>query len=251
MALAGPVDHRHRALHRSAILAGWLDLDAAAELERRINFPVHLDNDSNLGALAEATLGACRGIRHAAYVSLSSGIGAGLIVDGSLYRGHRGTAGEIGHVLIDPAGMICRCGNRGCLETLASSGAIVGLISASRGGELSMSDVLELARAGDPGARRAIGDAGRAVGSALAGLVNAFNPEMVVVGGNLSEAGDVLLGPLRASLERSALPVATQELTVCVGALGERANLLGAIALVTSQSRHVLAARIAGAVALV
>jgi predicted NBD/HSP70 family sugar kinase/biotin operon repressor len=154
MALAGPVDQQRRALHRSAILSGWIDVDAAAELERRIPFPVHLDNDSNLGALAEATLGACRGVRHAAYVSLSSGIGAGLIVDGQVYRGHRGTAGEIGHVLMDPAGVICRCGNRGCLETLASSRAIVDLISASRGPELSMSDVMELARGGDPGAAR-------------------------------------------------------------------------------------------------
>jgi predicted NBD/HSP70 family sugar kinase/biotin operon repressor len=249
MALAGPVDHEHRRLHRSAILSGWTEFEAG-EFERRIGMPVHLDNDSNLGALAESTLGACRGVAHAAYVSISSGIGAGLIVDGQVYRGHRGTAGEIGHVLMDPSGVICRCGNRGCLETLASAPAVVDLISASRARHVSIEDVLALARDGDAGARRAIGDAGRAVGSALAALVNALNPEMVVVGGDLSEAGDVLLEPLRASLERSALPVATESLTVRVGALGERANLLGAIALVTSQSKDLVAARVASAGAL-
>ena len=120
VALAGPIDHDVGTLHPSDVLPGWAGVDAADELEKRLGTPAYVDNDANLGALAEVTLGAGRNARFATYVSISSGIGAGIIVDGRPYRGHRGTAGEIGHVVVDPQGPICRCGNRGCLETLAS-----------------------------------------------------------------------------------------------------------------------------------
>jgi predicted NBD/HSP70 family sugar kinase len=222
-------------------------VDAASELQRRIGFPVHLDNDANLGALAEVTLGAGRSVRSAAYIQMSSGIGAGLIVDGRPYHGHRGTAGEIGHVLVDEHGLICRCGNRGCLETLASGPAMVSLLRPSHG-ELSVERMIEMARDGDPGGRRVIADAGRAVGQVVAGLCNLFNPEMVVVGGDLSAAGELLLDPLRASIDRYALPAATEKLEVVAGELGERANLLGALALAIAQSGEAVAARIAGTV---
>ena len=138
MALPGPVDHARGALHTSPILSGWANVDAAAELEKRIDVPVHLDNDANLGALAEVTLGAGRNVRSAAYIQMSSGIGAGMIVDGRPYHGHRGIAGEIGHVLVDEQGQICRCGNRGCLETLASGPALVALLRPSHGDGLTV-----------------------------------------------------------------------------------------------------------------
>ncbi|MBN1527804.1 MAG: ROK family transcriptional regulator [Thermoleophilaceae bacterium] len=247
MALPGPVDHARGALHQSPILSGWTGVDAASELQRRIGIPVHLDNDANLGALAEVTLGAGRNARSAAYIQMSSGIGAGLIVDGRPYHGHRGTAGEIGHVLVDEQGLICRCGNRGCLETLASGPALLALLRSSHG-DLTVERLIEIAREGDPGARRVIADAGRAVGRAVAGLCNLFNPEMVVVGGDLSAAGELLLDPLRESIERYALPAATENLDVVAGELGERANLLGALALAIAQSGEAVAARIAGTV---
>jgi predicted NBD/HSP70 family sugar kinase len=247
MALPGPVDHARGALHQSPILAGWAGVDAAAELQRRIGIPVHLDNDANLGALAEVTLGAGRNARSAAYIQMSSGIGAGLIVDGRPYHGHRGTAGEIGHVLVDEQGLICRCGNRGCLETLASGPAMLALLRSSHG-KLTVERMIEMAREGDPGGRRVIADGGRAVGRVVASLCNFFNPEMVVVGGDLSAAGELLLDPLRESIDRYALPAATEQLDVVAGELGERANLLGALALAIAQSGEAVAARIAGTV---
>ena len=247
MALPGPVDHSRGALHQSPILSGWTGVDAAAELGRRIGIPVHLDNDANLGALAEVTLGAGRNVRSAAYIQMSSGIGAGMIVDGRPYHGHRGTAGEIGHVLVDEQGLICRCGNRGCLETLASGPAMLQLLRSSHG-DLTVERMIQMAREGDPGGRRVIADAGRAVGRVVAGLCNLFNPEMVVVGGDLSAAGELLLDPLRESIERYALPAATEQLDVVAGELGERANLLGALALAIAQSGEAVAARIAGTV---
>ena len=249
VALAGPIDHDKGALHPSDVLPGWANVDAAGELEQRLDTPAYVDNDANLGALAEVTLGAGRNARFAAYVSISSGIGAGIVVDGRPYHGHRGTAGEIGHVVVDPQGPICRCGNRGCLETLASGPALLKLVQDSRDGELSVREMIELARDGDAGCRRAIADAGQVVGRVVAGLVNLFSPEMVVIGGDLGEAGDLMLDPLREAVRRDALPAAAEGLKVVAGELGERANLLGALALVLMQSEHEVAARVAGSAA--
>ena len=249
VALAGPIDHDKGALHPSDVLPGWAHIDAAKELEQRLETPAYVDNDANLGALAEVTLGAGRNARFAAYVQISSGIGAGIVVDGRPYHGHRGTAGEIGHVVVDPQGPICRCGNRGCLETLASGPALLKLVQDSREQELSVREMIELARNGDAGCRRAIADAGQVVGRVVAGLVNLFSPEMVVIGGDLGEAGDLLLDPLREAVRRNALPAAAEGIEVVAGELGERANLLGALALVLMQSEHEVAARVAGSAA--
>ncbi len=249
VALAGPVDHKRGALHESAVLPGWKEVDAAAELEDRLGTSVYVDNDANLGALAEVTLGAGRNARFAAYVQIGSGVGAGMVVDGRPYRGARGTAGEIGHVVVDDQGLLCRCGNRGCLETVASTQALLALMRASRGEEMTVPEMIDAAEAGDAGCRRAIGDAGQAVGRALAGLINLFGPEMVVVGGDLGEAGELLLEPLREAVARDALPAAGDGLEIVAGELGERANLLGALSLVLMQSEHEVAARVAGSAA--
>jgi predicted NBD/HSP70 family sugar kinase len=248
VALAGPVDHDLGRVHPSAVLSGWTGVDAASELRERLGLEVHIDNDANLGALAEVTFGAATDARYAVYVSISSGIGAGLVLEGRPYRGHRGLAGEIGHVLVDPQGPICRCGNRGCLETLASGPALVALIRASRPGEVTLPGLIELAREGDVGCRRVLADAGRAVGGALASLVSLLGPDTIVIGGDVGEAGDLLLEPLREAVQRYAMPSATEDLTIVAGALGDRANLLGALALVITQSDHAVAQRIAEAV---
>ncbi|MDP9294343.1 MAG: ROK family transcriptional regulator [Actinomycetota bacterium] len=245
MALSGPIDHARGAVHETSILPGWAGLAVGAEMSRRIGgLPVHLDNDANLGALAEVTLGAGREARNALYVMISAGIGAGLIVDGRPYRGRRGMAGEIGHVLVDETGPICRCGNRGCLETYASGPALVELLRSSRGEELTVAEMVRLAREGDAGCQRAIGDAGRILGRVVAAVCNVFNPEMVVVGGDLGEAGDLLLDPMREAVDRYAIAPAAADAQVVAGELGERAQVLGALALAILQAEH-LAAHIA------
>jgi predicted NBD/HSP70 family sugar kinase len=132
---------------------------------------------------------------------------------------------------------------------VASGPALLRLVQASRDEELTVKQMIELAREGDAGCRRAIADAGQVVGSVVAGLVNLFSPEMVVIGGDLGEAGDLLLDPLREAVRRDALPAAAAELKVVAGELGERANLLGALALVLMQSEHEVAARVAGSAA--
>jgi predicted NBD/HSP70 family sugar kinase len=245
MALSGPIDHDRGAVRPTAILPGWEGLAVAAEMSRRLgDLPVHLDNDANLGALAEVTLGAARDARNAVYVMVSSGIGAGLIVDGRPYRGGRGMAGEVGHVLVDESGPICRCGNRGCLETYVSGPAIADLLRRSRGEDLSLPDIIRLAHAGDVGCQRAIADAGRVLGRVVAAICNVFNPDTVVVGGDLGEAGDVLLDPMREAVGRYAIAPAAEDARIVAGVLGERAQVLGALALALLQSEH-LAARLA------
>src|SRR3954467_9719790 len=240
MGLPGPIEQSAGTVGSSAILPGWIGMTAATEMRRRLDLPVMVDNDANLGALAEAAFGAGRDAGDLIYLKVSSGIGAGLILNGRLYRGAAGLAGELGHVLVDPDGLICRCGNRGCLETLAASGALVDLLSRSHGTDLSVADMLRLAREGDLGCQRVIADAGRAIGRAVADLLNVLNPELIVVGGELAGAGDLLLEGVRESIGRAALPAAAGSGRPAAGVLGDRAQVLGAVALVVSESDRTL-----------
>ena len=245
MGVPGPIRRDTSTVGSSAILPGWAGLDAAHEMSRRLDLPVHVDNDATLGALAELSWGAGRGLRDFVYLKLASGVGAGLVLDGEIYRGAGGGAGELGHTVIDPAGSLCRCGGRGCLETVASAGTVTRMVGETMGKELAVSDVLRLAAAGDRPALRALGDAGREIGRAVAAVCNLLNPERVIVGGDLSAAGDALLEPLEASLHRYALPAAADDVEVVQGELGERAEVLGAIALALRQSDQFFVSRLA------
>jgi glucokinase-like ROK family protein len=237
LGLPGPVDQVGGVVGSSVILPGWVGVAAAQEMRRRLALPVLVDNDANLGALAEAMFGAGQGANDLVYVKVSSGIGAGLILHGQLYRGWSGMAGELGHVLVDPEGAVCRCGNRGCLETAASAPAVLELLRRSHG-ELTVGEMLRLAREGDLGCRRVIADAGRAVGEAVALLCNVLNPQRIVVGGDLAAAGDLLLDGVRESVRRFALPATADAAQVVAGVLGERAEVLGALALVVSEAEE-------------
>jgi predicted NBD/HSP70 family sugar kinase len=228
--LPGPIDRESGLVRSQPILPSWGGLDPVAELERRLSAPVHLDNDANVGALGEATFGAGRGASVLVYLRLSAGIGSGLVVDGRPFRGARGIAGEIGHVLVDPQGPICRCGNRGCLETFVAGPALCELLRKSHG-PLTVRELVALAVEGDAGATRVLADAARVVGRAVADLCNTINPDVVVVGGDLSAAGAVVLDPLRDAVRRFAIPAAADAVRIAPSELGERAELLGALAL--------------------
>ena len=235
MGLPGPIDRLSGLVHSRAIIPSLDGIDTAVEMEMRLNMPVHLDNDANVGALGEATFGAGKGVDVLAYLRLSAGIGAGLIIGGRPFRGARGVAGEIGHVLVDPQGPICRCGNRGCLETFASPPALCELLRRSHG-PMTVPRLLGLAAEGDAGARRVIHDAGRVVGRAVADLCNFINPDLVIVGGDLSAAGDVLLDPMREAVRRFAIPAAAEDVRITAGVLGDRAEVLGSLALAGHES---------------
>jgi predicted NBD/HSP70 family sugar kinase len=232
LGLPGPIHRLTGMIGSPAILPGWVGIRVAEEMAMRLSLPIHVDNDANLGALSEFLWGAGRASVSLAYLKVATGIGAGLVVDGRLFHGAGGTAGEIGHTTIDENGPICRCGRRGCLETFAAGPALLELLRPSLGPDLTLEGVLERAADGDPGCQRAIADAGRHIGQALGNLCNLINPELIVVGGSLGAAGDVVLDPIREAVERAAIPSAAGDVDIVPGVLGERAELLGAIGLV-------------------
>ncbi len=235
MGLPSPI-HRTGLVGSSAILPGWTGTNGGDRMAERLGLPVRLRNDADLGALAEATWGAGRDSQAVVYLKLSHGIGAGIVIGNELFRGVGGTAGEIGHTTLDETGDLCRCGSRGCLETFAAGAAIARLIGRSRGQELDLDSVLTMAAEGDPACQRALRDAGRHIGVALANLCNLVNPERIVVGGSMGHAGDLLLDPLRETVGQRAIPSAAEDVEVVLGELGERAELLGALALVLHEA---------------
>ncbi|GAB4084241.1 ROK family transcriptional regulator [Myceligenerans cantabricum] len=235
LALPAPVDAATGELTVRGALRGWEDTELARVLSRRIARPVHGDKDANLGAIAEQDLGAARGKHDVVHVRVGHTTSAGILLDGRVHRGRDGTAGEIGHVQVDPSGPVCRCGNRGCLDTVVGATVLLGLLRASHG-ELTVNDLLARAGSGDLGCRRVLADAGRAVGEVVGDLVTALGPEIVVVGGELAAAGDVLLGPLRDAVAARTVPSMRGTVPVVAGELGERADILGALALARRQT---------------
>ncbi|MFC9603518.1 ROK family protein [Streptomyces niveus] len=235
LGVPGPIDVVSGTLGSTSILPGWTGINPGEEMAGRLGVPVYVDNDANLGALGELVWGSGRGVKDLAYIKVASGVGAGLVIEGQIYRGPGGTAGEIGHITLDESGPVCRCGNRGCMETFTAARYVLPLLRSSHGRDLTMERVVQLAREGDPGCRRVIADVGRHIGSGVANLCNLLNPSRVVLGGDLAEAGELVLAPIRESVSRYAIPSAARQLSVLPGALGGRAEVLGALALVLSE----------------
>jgi predicted NBD/HSP70 family sugar kinase len=229
IALPAPVDRATGTTARSGIMRGWDGVVVADAMERRVKRPVFVDNAANLTALAESRFGAGRGKRNTVTLDIGDGIGAGLLLNGQLFRGTNGVAGEFGHTTIRENGPLCRCGNRGCLEAIAGGPAILDELR-DHLGSLKLGDVVLQAMAGDARCIRAIADAGRHIGVATANLCNLIDPERVIVAGELSRAGELLLGPLRHAVERSI--IVNQDLMpdIVQAQLGPRAAALGAVA---------------------
>jgi predicted NBD/HSP70 family sugar kinase len=230
----GPVDAATGEIDTATIMTGWAGVRPAEELRGRLGMPVHVDNDANLGALGEMVGGAGRGCGHLVYLKLSNGVGAGIVADGRLYRGAGGIAGEIGHITVDARGPVCRCGNRGCLETLVGGPYLLQMLPRPVGRDEpppTLLSVIASAMAGDPGCRRILSDAGRALGSGVAILANLFNPRLVILGGELAQAGDLLVQSIRQTAELGAIPGAVRGLQVVRGKLDERAQIVGALTL--------------------
>jgi predicted NBD/HSP70 family sugar kinase len=210
MGLPAPIDRASGTVGASSILPAWTGVRPGEALSQRLGLPVRLENDANLGALSEFTYGAGRTVSDLVYVKVATGIGAGLVLDGALHTGASGLAGELGHVRVVDHGLVCRCGNRGCLETVASAAALARTDGAD------------------------VQSAGRHLGRALALLCNAIDPAVVVIGGELGAASAPLRKAVAAELRRSALDHGGR-IPVEAATLGERAELLGALALALSE----------------
>jgi glucokinase len=213
-------------------------------MSERLGLPVVVDNDANAALVAESRFGAARGASHAALVALGTGIGSGLLLDGRIYRGARGLGAELGHMVVDLHGPDCQgnCPGRGCLEVMASGSTIgregrAAALAAPESAlgrrlaaeqEITGGIVTELAHAGDAASRSVLAQIGRRLGYGLVGVVNVFNPEVVVIGGGAIAAGELLLGPAREVVAERALPPVRDMVEIVPAAFGDESGMLGA-----------------------
>ncbi|MEA2512686.1 MAG: hypothetical protein QOJ59_2173, partial [Thermomicrobiales bacterium] len=204
-------------------------------LEERLALPVVLDNDVNTLTLAEQWFGAGAGVADFLVVTLGRGVGMGMVLDGRLYRGGNGGAGEFGHATMATDGPLCDCGKRGCLEALVSSPALLRRLQSTLGSDVTFDEAVALARAGDPTARAVFAEAGRILGLALSHLINIFNPPLLIVGGEGAVAADLFLDPLRETLRANSFDGFFGDLRLVVEGWGDDAWARGAAGLMIEE----------------
>lgn len=213
---------------------GWENYPLVDRIQAIWPVPVEMDNDANAAALGEARFGAARGYRDVLYLTVSTGVGGGIVIGGQLYRGVRGLSGEIGHTVVLPDGPLCPCGKRGCVEALAS-GPMIGHAYATEAGMSvapSAEEVFQRAANGDARARHVLNRAIDGLGLGIANAINLLDPNVVVLGGGVSNAGDALFVPLRAAVRRYAPPSPPDAVPILRAELGDAVGILGAVALV-------------------
>ncbi|MGQ9584056.1 MAG: ROK family protein [Anaerolineae bacterium] len=247
VAAPGPLDPVAGVVLGAPNLPGWENVPLRDELARRTGKPVVVGNDANVAALAEHRFGAGRGLRHLIYITVSTGIGGGMIVDGKLLLGARGLAGEVGHMVLEPLGPRCGCGNRGCLEALASgtaigrqareqigAGAETGILKFAGGvvEKVTAREVSQAAQAGDELALALLRRAGYYLGLGIYNLLALLNPEAVVLGGSVMKAGDLLFDPIWETVRAVTPRPYWEALRIVPAELGDDVGLLGALALV-------------------
>jgi len=242
VAVPSPVDPGNPHRLSEVVLPDWQGRTGLEVLGARWSVPLFVDNDANLGALAELWWGAGRGVKDFAYIKIATGVGSGHVVGGEIYRGATGVAGEIGHLAIDPHGEPCICGLRGCLATLVGAPALVkrarALLaedhpdSVLASGALTIDSIEEAALAGDPLALQLTREAADVLGIAVADMLNLMNPAMVVLGGGLARLGELLLEPLRESVRQRTLLTSLAASEIHTSELGHRAVAIGAATLV-------------------
>jgi glucokinase-like ROK family protein len=246
----GPVSYRDGVPVSPPIMPGWDRFPVRDLLSREHNCPVVVDNDVNIMAVGERHGGVAHSVDNLLFVKIGTGIGCGIFVNGEVYRGPGGCAGDIGHIQADGHGPVCSCGNVGCLEALFGGAALArdALAAARAGtspalaerlaakGSVTAKDVADGAAEGDITCIRLIRDGGRRVGGVLAGLVSFINPSMIVIGGGLASLGHILLAEIRSVVYRRSLPLATGNLPLVLSELGSRAGVVGAAYLASSAS---------------
>ncbi len=246
----GPVEFATGRPISPPIMPGWDDYAVRERFIERHRVPVWVDNDVNLMALGEYRAGVARGHNATIFIKIGTGIGAGILIDGKLHRGSQGSAGDVGHIQVtDDASVICRCGNRGCLEALAGGAALSrdGTLAARDGrspvlarllaerGRIEAVEVGWAAAHGDAVSRELIATAGRRIGQMLATLVNALNPSLVVIGGGVTGVGDALIASIREAVYARSLPLATRDLLIVRSGLDAEAGRIGAAHVVADE----------------
>jgi predicted NBD/HSP70 family sugar kinase len=233
--LPGPVEHATGRPTNPPIMPGWDGFDVPGFVRPSLGKVVVVDNDVNIMALGERRL-RYPGVDHLLFVKVATGIGSGIISDGALRRGAQGAAGDLGHIQVPhDITAVCRCGNVGCLEAVASGSAIAGRLRAEGVDAASSQDVVTLARGGSVRANALLREAGRTIGEVLASAVSLLNPSVIVIGGTIAEAGDPLIAGVREVVYRRSLPLATAALRIVPASSGDMAGVVGAAAMVIDE----------------
>ncbi len=242
-AAPGYVDPELGIIYVAPNIPGWNGLPLRQVLEDQFDVPVFLGNDANLAALGEWRFGAGQGYHHVLYLTISTGIGGGVVVNDRLLQGARGLAAEVGHITVEPNGPLCGCGKRGHLEAVASGTGIAhyvaGRLAAGavsnylKSGTPSAKEISQAAAQGDPLSLEAIQRAGTYIGHALADFLHLLNPSIVILGGGVSRSGELLFQPIRAAMNESVIsPEYTRDLQIVSASLGDDCGLMGALALI-------------------
>lgn len=241
LAVPSPVDPAHPECISELVMPDWKGKLGVDGLRKRFGVPLFVDNDANLGALAEQWWGAGRDVADFAYIKIATGLGSGHVIGGEVYRGATGVAGEIGHLGMDPHGEPCICGLRGCLATMVGAPALVKRAkellaqhpdSMLAGTQPTITSIEDAALAGDKLALQLANEAAELLGIAVASLLNLMNPSMVILGGGLTRLGDLLLEPLREMSSRRTLASSLNASAIRIGELGPQAMAMGAATLV-------------------
>lgn len=247
----GPCDPARGVVTDAPNLPGWRDVPLTRLVSEGLGTPAIMENDAAAACYGEFRFGAGRGLRHIVYVTLGTGIGGGIIIDGRIYGGASGAAGEVGHMIVDENGPLCTCGNRGCLEAMASGPAIAReaaeaiteghskLLAELAGNAVPTAELVhEAAMAGDRTAIEIIERAGHYLGLGLIGLLSCFNPQALILGGGLVGLGDLYLEPAMRTAREGAFEQIAADAVITTAELGERAGALGAAALVMESSQR-------------
>ncbi|MFB5663888.1 ROK family protein [Alteribacillus sp. HJP-4] len=228
----GPLNLKENTVHEPPNLPGWRRVPIVSLLEEEFSLPVYLQNDATAAALAEKWLGAAQNSNDFIYLTISTGIGAGMMSGGKLISGTGGNAGEVGHIVVDPSYGKCTCGQYGCLEWIASGTGIARHASARFGRDMTSSEVMELYRDRDPAAVEFIEEIFSKIGTGCVSLINMYDPEIIVVGGGVSNAGEPLFHALQSYVSTYALNSVSRNIQIVPTSLGSNNGLLGAAALV-------------------
>ena len=239
----GPLDPWRGVVLNALNNPGWVDIPLVARIESALGRPTFLDNDANAAALGEHRFGAGRGVRHLVYLTISTGVGGGLILDDRLYHGENGNAGELGHISVRVGGRPCHCGSTGCIEAYCSgtnialrareaidAGNATGPLAQGDPGTISAERVADAARDGDPLASSIWDETMELLGGGIVSIIHAFNPRLVVLGGGVTAAGDLLFDPVRRIVAERAMPWLAAVVRVVPAELGALTGVHGAVA---------------------
>ena len=244
----GQIDYKNGIVRLAPNIPGWVNIPIAKIIEDEFKIPTRIDNDVHCAALGELNFGAGKGCENFICMTVGTGIGSGIVINGKLVRGASNAAGELGHIKLQMhEGPLCGCGDHGCLEAFASGPSIVAMAEEyilggkstkfrelASGGEITPFIVAEAAKQGDPVARRIFARIGEYIGFGLSSVVNLLNPEKIIIGGGVADAGDILLDPIKETIKKRAMVVAGSAVEIVPAKLGNTAGVIGASLLIVS-----------------